>query len=68
MLTKELMFVHNLSDFSAVPAQKVKQRPPPAGGERCNGAGYYALKLSFRPTARLNTRWPGAESLLSAQK
>ena len=26
------------------------------------------LKLSFRATARLKTRWPGAESLLSTAK
>ena len=28
----------------------------------------YFLKLSFRATARLNTRWPGAASRLSRQK
>lgn len=31
------------------------------------GGGYF-LKLSFRLTLRLNTRWPGRESLLSRQK
>ena len=28
----------------------------------------YFLKLSFKLTDRLNTRWPGLESLLSRQK
>ena len=28
----------------------------------------YFLKLSLRATARLNTRWPGEESLLSGAK
>ena len=68
MLTKEVMFVHNLYDFSCRFPPKDKKRPPPAGGGRWKSGVFYALKLSFRPTARLNTRWPGAESLLSAQK
>ena len=57
------------ADYPAVPVNCLI-RPACCGGIFNIYIGNYfpGLKESFRLTERLNTRWPGAQSLLSGQK